>query len=70
MFQHKRIAFKDESYILRSLLAVCHWNENVGRESVNESVDTLGRKFKVLPQQSYKYKDKLCDSFLIQQATM
>lgn len=33
VFQDKRIAFKHDTYMTRSKLAVCHWNENVGRES-------------------------------------
>jgi len=31
IFHDKRIAFSDAQYLSRSHLAVCHWNENVGR---------------------------------------
>ena len=32
IFHHKRISFGDEEYFKRSQLAVCQWNENVGRD--------------------------------------
>lgn len=31
MFQDKRICFGNQTYQMRSFLAVCHWNENVDR---------------------------------------
>ena len=33
VFQNKRICFQDDTYMTRSKIAVCHWNENVGRET-------------------------------------
>ena len=65
MFLDKRIAFTDEEYLLRSQLAVIHWNENVDRKYTSVYVYRNSRKqSKVLTKSTFQYRNKLWISLI------
>lgn len=65
VFQDKRIAFGDQNYRLRTLLAVCHWNENISSRTRTERSDSRGRVFYELGKATHQYREKIWAAFLL-----
>ena len=64
-FMDKRIVFSTEEYLVRSQLAVLHWNENVDREFTSKyTYRNSQRVKKVLKRCSFQYREKLWISYI------
>jgi len=65
IFQHKRISFGNNTYKLRSTLAVIHWNENVGRGAYARQSDEgdSTKKLSLIPQ-THNYHQTLWFTYI------
>jgi hypothetical protein len=64
IFLDKRIHFGDESYKMRTCLAICHWNENVDRDATSFYQAPSGRKKRTLGPRKYGYREKIWRRFV------
>ena len=66
IFHDKRIAFSDDQYLVRSHLAVCHWNENsdrgytsIWKPKLNPRAPRSQKGKKILKPCTYLYRNKI-----------
>lgn len=64
IFLDKRIHFGDESYKMRTSLAICHWNENVDRQATSVYQATSGRTKRTLGPRTYAYRERIWRRFI------
>ena len=65
MFADKRISFSDDEYLVRSQLAVLHWNQNVDRGYTSVTMQRNSRKaHKNLKKRCYDYRDKIWKTYI------
>jgi hypothetical protein len=64
MFHDKRIFFGDDSYRMRTGLAICHWNEDVDRRSTGVYQYPDGKEKRILAKRTFTYRDEIWRHFL------
>ena len=64
IFHDKQISFGDDSYKMRTALAICHWNENVDRHNTSVYETLSGKVKKTLVRRTYAYRHKIWFRFL------
>ena len=64
IFHDKRICFGDESYKMRTALAIIHWNENVDRCSTSVHEYETGKTQKVLVHRTLNYRHAIWRRFM------
>ena len=64
MFHDKRIFFGDDSYRMRTALAICHWNENVDRRATGTYQYPDGKTKRILSKRTFQYREEIWRMFL------
>jgi hypothetical protein len=65
MFHDKRTQLGDDSYNMRTGLAIYHWNENVDIRSTGTYHYPNGKTKKILGQRTFHYRDDVWRHFLL-----